>query len=288
MIAHVAEAGEERGRVVLRLAASGRLSDIALEAAVRVAEAFQSEIESLFVEDRQLLDMAAFPGAREIALSGRSSRSLAALEILREMRFVASALQRRVAAAARACDIAVHARAVRDDPVRALMLTCAECGPWNVVTLGEPFTATSPGMLVELFESVLDTTGIVLAGPGAVRTTGPVIAVIEETERVPAMLRTAQRLAAVSASETRLLVVESDGGRLQWLEGQVRLALGRNGDVPLDMANLAVDDMRTLAERLRRLGAGFVMARFGGRFAPTERDVGTLSAWLEGPLFLVR
>ena len=50
MIAHVAEAGEDRGRVVLRLGSSGRLSDIALEAAMRVAQAFQSEIESVFVE----------------------------------------------------------------------------------------------------------------------------------------------------------------------------------------------------------------------------------------------
>jgi hypothetical protein len=288
MIAHVAEAGEGRGRVVLRLASSGRLSDIALEAAVRVAEAFQSEVESLFVEDRQLLDMAGFPGAREISLSGRSSRPLVAMDILREMRFVASALQRKVAAAARARDIPVRMRVLRDEPVRALMLTCRECGPWNVVTLGEPFTAASCGMISELFRSVRDTTGIVLAGPGAARTTGPVIAVVEEVERVPAMLRIAERLAQVSASEARLLVVESDGARLQWLEGQVRLALGRNGTVALDLADLALDDARTLAERLRRLGAGFVVARFGGRFATTEQDVATLSAWLEGPLFLVR
>ncbi len=288
MIAHVAEAGEGRGRVVLRLASSGRLSDIALEAAVRVAEAFQSEVESLFVEDRQLLDMAGFPGAREISLSGRSSRPLVAMEILREMRFVASALQRRVAAAARARDIPVRTRVLRDEPVRALMLACAECGPWNVITLGEPFTAASCGMIGKLFDSVPDTTGIVLAGPGAARTTGPVIAVVEEVERVPAMLRTAERLARVSASEARLLVVESDSGRLQWLEGQVRLALGRNGTVRLELADLALDDARTLAERLRRLGAGFVVARFGGRFATTEQDVATLSAWLEGPLFLVR
>ena len=54
MIAHVAQAGEDRGRVVLHLQ-SGHPSAIALEAAVRIARAFQSEIESLFVEDEQLL-----------------------------------------------------------------------------------------------------------------------------------------------------------------------------------------------------------------------------------------
>ena len=50
MIAHVAQTGEDRGRVVLQLG-SAHPSAIALEAAVRVARAFQSEIESLFVED---------------------------------------------------------------------------------------------------------------------------------------------------------------------------------------------------------------------------------------------
>ena len=57
MIAHVAQTGEDRGRVVLQLR-SGRPSAIALQAAVRVAQAFNSEIESLFVQDQQLLDLA--------------------------------------------------------------------------------------------------------------------------------------------------------------------------------------------------------------------------------------
>ena len=58
MIAHVAAAGEDKGRVVLRLGAGVPASDIALEAAVAVARAFQSEIESLFIEDRQLFELA--------------------------------------------------------------------------------------------------------------------------------------------------------------------------------------------------------------------------------------
>ena len=70
MIAHVAETGEDRGRVVLQLG-SGHPSAIALEAAVRIARAFQSEIESLFVEDEQLFDCAAYGFVREVSLTGR-------------------------------------------------------------------------------------------------------------------------------------------------------------------------------------------------------------------------
>ena len=69
MIAHVAQTGEDRGRVVLQLG-SAHPSTVALEAAVRVARAFQSEIESLFVEDEQLFDCAAYSFVREVSLRG--------------------------------------------------------------------------------------------------------------------------------------------------------------------------------------------------------------------------
>ena len=54
------------------------LSAIALEAAVRVARAFRSEIESLFVEDEQLFDCASYGFVREVSLSGRASRAAVA------------------------------------------------------------------------------------------------------------------------------------------------------------------------------------------------------------------
>jgi len=67
MIAHVAESGEDRGRVVLHLR-SGNPHVIAVEAALRVARAFGSDLESLFVEDEQLFDCAAYGFAREVSL----------------------------------------------------------------------------------------------------------------------------------------------------------------------------------------------------------------------------
>src|SRR5690349_23094669 len=79
MIAHVAETGENQGRVVLQLG-SVHPSAIALEAAVRIAQAFQSEIESVFVEDEQLFDCAAYNFVREVSLSGRHSRAVSAAD----------------------------------------------------------------------------------------------------------------------------------------------------------------------------------------------------------------
>jgi hypothetical protein len=288
MIAHVAEAGEDRGRVVLRLGSSGRLSDIALEAAVRVAQAFQSEIESLFIEDRQLFDLAGFPFAREISLSGRQSRPLSPEDIGREMQVLAAALHRKVLQTASVCDVPVRARVIRDEPVRALAKACAERGPWNVVTLAEPFTGSGIHSLTELFSEVQGTTGIILAGPKARHTKGPVVAIIEELDRVAPMLRAAERLATATGGEPRLLLVEEDSRRLEWMEGQVRLALGPVPAVKLEVADLAQRSAASIAQVLRGEGAGFVIVRFGGRLAAGERDLVPLVTLLEGPLFLVR
>ncbi|HKZ96156.1 MAG TPA: hypothetical protein VJ045_04170, partial [Hyphomicrobiaceae bacterium] len=170
MIAHVAEAGEERGRVVLRLGPTGSMSDIALEAAVRVAQAFQSEIESLFIEDQRLFDLASFPFAREVSLSGRQTRAISAEDIARELRALSAALNRKVAETARRAEVPVRFRTIRDEPVHALAAACTESGPWNVVALAEPLTSGGAGYLAELFAAVEGATGFVLVGPAARRT----------------------------------------------------------------------------------------------------------------------
>lgn len=288
MIAHVAEAGEDRGRVVLRLGSSGRMSDIALEAAMRVAQAFQSEIESVFVEDRQLFDLARFPFAREISLSGQRTRPLSHGEIEHDIQVQAAALQRKVLEMARSFEVPARTRIVRDEPLRALAITCAESGPWNVVTLAEPFTERDSDALSELFAAVAGTTGFVLAGPKARHTKGDVVAVIEDVDRVPPMLRAAERIAAATGGEARLLLIDDNAERLEWMEGQVRLALGQRTGVNLEAVNMSRRNMASIAELLRQAGAGFVIARFGGRFVSGDGGLAHLAAMLEGPLFLVR
>ena len=67
MIAHVAAAGERSGRVVLWLGGSAGASRFAIEAAMSIAQSFQAAVDSLYVEDKQLFDLAEFPFARAIA-----------------------------------------------------------------------------------------------------------------------------------------------------------------------------------------------------------------------------
>lgn len=288
MITHVAAKGEGRGRVVLKLGVGGRPSEAALEAAVRIAQAFQSEIESLFVEDRQLFELASFPFAREISLSGRSSRAISVADMEREMRVVSRGLLKRVEEIAHKAEVPVRCRVVRDEPVAALAAACAASGPWNVVALAEPFTRRQTRALRDLFEKVLDTTGVVVAGPKARHATGPVVVAIEDIERLPGMLRTAERLAKVNGSQIHLLLVGERTEALEWMENQARLLLGAQPGIALHMLATTAGNMAVIGETLRRLAGGFVIAPFGGLIVPAEGDLGPLASELECPLFLVR
>lgn len=291
MITHVAQADEQRGRVVLWLGASGETQDTAVDAALRLAQAFQSEIESLFIEDRQLFDLAELPFAREISLSGRT-RALSTEALSRDMQSHASALQRQVLARARAADVKAQARTIRAEPVRALAEACAENGPWNVVTIGSPIRSGGASLagtgLGELFDAVHMTTGIVVAGPKAQRTNGPVIAVVEEWERVVPMMRAAERIATATGGDVQLWLLEQDQTRQDWVEGQIRLALSAYPTIALEVVDMAVHTAWDVAAMMRRAGAGFVIARYGGLLAPDEDEVAPFVELLEGPLFLVR
>lgn len=288
MIAHAAQAGEARGRVVLQLR-PGNASALAIEAAILVAQAFQSEIESLFVEDLQLLELASFPFAREISWTGRRSRAISTDDIEREMKLVCAALQRRIEAMARTADVPVRRRVVRDEPVKALADACARCGPWNVVALAEPFGPNACHSLHLLLDTVSDTTGLVVVGPKARRTRGPVIVAVEDVDRLPSMLHTAERLVTVMGGDIVVFLIAEGAEHLHWMEGQARLLLGARPSVRVTaLAELAHGTSAVVAEALRRLKGGFVISPLGGLVVPSEGDLKPLAAALECPLFLVR
>lgn len=287
MIAHVAETGENHGRVVLQMG-SARPSAVALEAAVRIARAFQSEIESIFVEDRQLFDCAGYAFVREVSLTGRQSRAVSAAEMTRDLRLAAQAARRQLEALARRAEVPLRSRVVRDEPLRALSIACAESGPWNVVALAEPFAGSNAHLLKQLLLEISGATGLVVVGPKARRVTGPAVIAVEDVERMPGLLKAAERLAAVDGSMITALLVAADEERLAQMEGQARLLVRAREDVRIESAAAARGMSGVVAEALRRLKGGIVICEFGGLVVPDEGDLKPLASVLECPLFLVR
>jgi hypothetical protein len=287
MIAHVAAAGEGRGRVVLRFC-TGTPSEAAIRAAFRLAQAFQSEIESLYIEDRQLLELASYPFATEISFTGRTRRRLTHRAVQQSFRSVFVAARRHVDRIAREVDVPRADHFVRDEPVHALAAACARSGPWNIIALAEAFGASSCGTLRELFDTVPDTTGVVLVGPNTSRTTGPVVIVVEDLDRFPGMLRAAERIAALGEVPVRLLLVAGEDEDLYRMDGEVRLVLEGRQDVSISHCAMARGEAAVVAEAIRRLGGGFLIARFGGLAVPDSGSLRPLVSALECPLLLVR
>jgi hypothetical protein len=287
MIAHVAQSGEDSGRVVIQIR-SGSPSAIAMRAAVQIARAFGSDLESLFIEDKQLFDCAAYGFAREISLSGRQSRPLSLDSMMRDLHLAAQGTRRQLEALAREAQVPLRCRVVRDEPLRALTMACAEVGPWNVVALGEPSGADWSATLKQMLAEVSGTTGIVTVGPCARRVAGPVIVAVEETADLPDMLRLAERLAAVEGAEVVLLLVAASEGELAQMEGEARLVVEDREGVRIEPVAVARGAVAAMAETLRRLNGGMVICQFGGLVMPDEGDLRPLAAALECPLFLVR
>jgi hypothetical protein len=287
MIAHVAESGEDRGRVVLHLR-SAHPSQVALEAAVRVARAFGSDLESIFVEDQQLFDCAAYGFVREVSFSGTRSRSVSLDTMMRDLHLAAQGARRLVEAVARKAEVPLRCRVVRDEPLRALSIACTETGPWNVVALGEPFTGGTGAILKQLLLEVAGSTGLVAVGPKAQRVTGDVVVALEDTTQLPDMLRAAERLAALDAAQIVLLLIAPDEERLAQMDGEARLVVEAHEGVRIQWAAVARGEAAVIAETLRRLSSGMIICQFGGLVVPEEGDLRPLASVLECPLFLVR
>lgn len=290
MIGHVASAGEARGRVVLRYCSGSAPNEAAFEAAARIAQAFESEIEGLFVEDLQLLDLTGYPFTREIALSGRVSRGLSVAAMEEEFHSAFRAMRRRMEAVAKRYKARSYATRVRDDPLTALARACARAGPWNVIVMGEPLRPRSGRMLSDILETVRDATGLVALGPKSkARARGPVVVVVEEPDRLLSMMRTAERLAAASSQREGIVALLSGdtSDYLDWLEGQARLVLAHGPEPRFVLAPPARGEPAVIAEALRQLKGGFVISRFGGLLVPAD-DLKPLTSALESPLFLVR
>lgn len=284
---HIAEASEAKGRVVVHLA-SGTANTVAIDAAVWLARAFQSEIEGLFVESQQLLEWARYPFAREISFSGRLQRTLSIDDLERELKIASAAFHRELMARAAALDVKVHRRIVRDEPVSALSVVCADCGPWNAVALAEPFTSPACPSLKELLETVRDATGLLVVGPRASRTNGPVVIALEHADLLPAMISAAEKLAAVVEGRVGVCLVASDENALAELDNASRLVITEHPGVEMAGTIITFGAEAAAAEALRRLMPGLILARFGGLLMPEAGNLRPLAESLECPLLLLR
>lgn len=286
MIVHVAEAGESRGRVVLRCGFGPAANNAALKAAIHIAKAYHSEIEALFVEDRHVFALADYGFASEITGAGGTGRTLDADELQAQYRALHRVESRHVMATAVAAGIEARVQTVRDDEISALVRCCAASGPWNVVVLAEAFESAGSGAIGRVLDAVQDATGVVVAPRKSRLAPGPIVVAAEDEDRLSVMLRTAERLSAVHDSEIRLLLIADSEDELHWLEAQARLLVAGNKRCVIELNDPSRAPAAALADRIQALRATFLIAKHGGRVLP--QDAYTPLATLRCPVFCIR
>lgn len=310
MTAHVAEATEARGRVILRFSA-WTPNDVAIRAAMLVANAYSSEVEILLVEDSQRMDFANFPFAKEFSLRGGKPRAVSERAVTAETRAAFGVARRRAAAASAELEVPVYEHVVRDDPVQALVSACARRGPWNMIAIAETFGSPTSFSLDEVFDTVKDATGVIVAGPearapavspegsiarassrdrrGATQSQpGSVVLAVEDSSHIQSMLRVGRYLGAALEVGIVVLLVASTDEDLARLEAEVRLLLADEPDVRIARTAACFGDQAAVADIIRRQRAGFLIAQYGGTTAPRGRRLRPLTQVLPCPVLFVR
>lgn len=301
MTIHVAEAEEARGRVILRFC-SFAPNEEAVRAAMIVARAFHSEVELLFVEDAQRVDFATFPSAKEFSRRDGIAHAVSPLAVRAEIHGRFAVARKKIAAAAKEHEIHVYEHVVHDDPVQALVSACARRGPWNMIAIAETFGSPAPFSIDEVFETVSDATGIIVAGPGSAsrqkRSVSPrdqsawsarsIVLAVEDIDHLQGMLRAAHYMAAELKTETIVLLVAATDEELAHMDAQVRLVLSPEDNVRLAPSGAIHGDQAAVADAVRRLGSEFLIVQYGGLVAPRRASLRPLLCGLDCPVLLVR
>lgn len=287
MIAHVAEANEDRGRVVVRLGDFAPSSKAAIAAAVHVAVAFRSEIEGLFVEDPDLFTACAHGALREVGQTGQRTAKLTAACLGRDAEHFAVAVQRELSIAAAAASVKFSAHVVRDQIIPALQAACAQRGPWNIIVFAESIIGSEKSELLSAAVSkVWGTTGYIATGALCAWRAGPIVVAIEDIDHLTGMVRAAERLAAVAGDPVYLLPVGRDEIALDWLEGEIRLTLGEASGVTVLPRPAHAGSNLVLRSAIAETKPRIIIARHGGVLLPLDAAARPL-ADLGCPVFLV-
>jgi nucleotide-binding universal stress UspA family protein len=269
-------------RILVALDASTH-SLAALAAAVELAAAMEAELEGLFVEDVNLLRLAALPFAREV----RHTASLEALDSARmERALKAQAAQAREALAAAAGRAQVHwsFRVVRGEVAQEVLQAAAQA---DLLTLGKQGRSRSPG--ARLGSTALR---VALHAPGALLLVEhgapggqPVLVLYDGSEVAERALDAAARLARMSGSPLIVLLLARAPDVATQLEQQARLRIERRRVRPRYHA-LHEADVQSLLRVFESEGGLVVLSPRSAVLS--EETIQKLLDRLRNPVLLVR
>lgn len=284
MIAHVAEASELSGRVVLWLDPEADYPASRLEAPVRLAAAYGAEIETVVVSDGSVGEAEGVPvrmiGHEEFKPSGFA-------EYERRFELLMTRCRRAVDTVGAAHGVRVRHTLASGDAVDRISEMCDERGPWNIVALARMPAARSDSVIGTLLANVSGATGFLLCGEQRSKQSR-VVVIVEDAARLQSMLRAAERLSAPRAP-IHIVIGADTADDYAEIEGHSRLlAAETNLPIIFENAGPTFGVPGALTEFIARLRPSLAIGIFGGTALADGRELARASVVARTPILLVR
>lgn len=287
MIAHVAEASEASGRVLLWLEPDQIAMPETAKAAVSIARAYSADIETLVLDAPSAGDAAGVPVAHR-SLLGKAARPSASANDFADQRIYLTERQLRDVH-----DIALgagvrltHAQA-RGDAIDRLAELCLSRGPWNIIAVSRPPSPELPRLISSILANVSGATGVVVAGRPGAALSNDVAVILEDSDRMPSMLRAGERLMP-EHGRMQIFVAAETAAEHDEIDGQSRLLTAGNDRFVHHPASTSYGISGSLDTELFRMKPSFIIARFGGVLLGQSRALTRLLSLTPAPILLVR
>lgn len=271
-------------RILVALDASAH-SLAALEAAARLAAVMHAELVGLFVEDVNLLRLAALPFTRELRWSSSTRRSLDEERMERELRLIASQARRALALAAEEAETEWKFRVVRGVVAEEILSAAMEVDLLSLGRASRPLSrrvrlgSTAQAAAIRGGRSVL------LARKGADFDL-PVMVTYDGSAVAPRVLASAVQMAQASDSNLIVLIVADDADEAPQIAEEANELLG-DQVAHADYRFLPTNGPESLPEVLRQERCSLIV--LGGENDLLQGDrLYKLLDELDCPVLLVR
>ncbi len=221
----------------------------ALEAAVDLASRLEAELIGLFVEDVNLLKLAALPFAHEVGFPSARRRRLGRVEMERSLRAQASRAEAALITAAERQSVHCSFRVVRGEVTTQVLEAATEV---DLLALGRA-RAWRLGSASHLIVSAAS--GPVLLLPSGVSVRAPVAAVFDGSAESARALMLARLLAQRDSETLTILGIAGDAGEARRLQRQAVDQLAGSG-LAVDYVTLLDADAADVAQTARRHATG--------------------------------
>lgn len=219
---------KQAGSLIVEISPRG-LSAAAFDSALKLARAFEVELEGLFVEDADLLALAGLPFSSEIQTVTGQVRVLESRQLEADLRRAAGAARREFERRALATAHSCRFRVVREAATRVI---AREGQAAALIFLSELTARTHwQAELSRLAVGEGVPTDIVLFGPAARSRPGPVLILLDAEARVSELTQRAGKVARIENTEVGIIVLEPASEKLKRLAEEVRAGLHPGSEV---------------------------------------------------------